>query len=106
MIGKHNFQCVWMAEDQSCPKGAKPQGIGCSVLCSTLNMKFQAITIKCRLRSKKNIYLSYIERAPAELKLAGIDLKWQKLSLSRALVLFCAHYFQAPDAQTNGKRSS
>ena len=57
MIGKHNFQCVWMAEDQSCPERAKPQRIGCSVLCSTLNMKFQAIAIKRCLRSKKkNIY--------------------------------------------------
>ena len=61
MIGKHNFQCVWMAEDQSCPERAKPQRIGCSVLCSTLNMKFQAIAIKRCLRSKKkNIY--YIKR--------------------------------------------
>ena len=78
MIGKHNFQCVWMAEDQSCPEGAKPQGIGCSVLCSTLNMKFQAIAIKRCLRRKKK-HLLYIERTTAELKLVGIELKRQKL---------------------------
>ena len=71
-----------MAEDQSCPEGAKPQGIGCSVLCSTLNMKFQAITIKRCLRSKKKKkkkHLLYIERTTAEPKLAGIELKRQKL---------------------------
>ena len=79
MIGKHNFQCVWMAEDQSCPERAKPQRIGCSVLCSTLNMKFQAIAIKRCLRSKKKKHLLYKERTTAELKLAGIEPKRQKL---------------------------
>ena len=81
MIGKHNFQCVWMAEDQSGPERAKPQRIGCSVLCSTLNMKFQAIAIKRCLRRKKK-HLLYIERTTAELKLAGIELKMGKTTKS------------------------
>ena len=56
MAGKQNFKSVWVTKYEGCSEGTKPQGICCFVLCSTLDMKFQAIAIKCCLWGKENKY--------------------------------------------------